>query len=222
MEEPTPFQRLGRVFLNKLVVHCKKDKFDVYIGRPSKYGNTYSHIKNASTLALYEADSREDAIQYFERDLIEKPELIEAVQNELRGKILGCYCAPEACHGEVLVKYANTQTFYYAALESEYNAIKDSDYISFSKSVLKDRKDIFYLISDKRYVEEILNDKSFEENWFIFRFYLNSDYILSLNEFKAVLMSKETYNEHWIPAEHLDDLNKNIVGKITLIGTVKP
>jgi len=26
---------------------------------------------------------------------------------ELRGKVLGCWCAPKACHGDVLVSLAN-------------------------------------------------------------------------------------------------------------------
>ena len=28
------------------VVHCKKEPYDVYIGRPSKWGNPYSHKDN--------------------------------------------------------------------------------------------------------------------------------------------------------------------------------
>jgi hypothetical protein len=28
---------------SKYVVHCKKDKYDVYIVRPSKWGNPFSH-----------------------------------------------------------------------------------------------------------------------------------------------------------------------------------
>lgn len=205
--------------MNKLVVHCNKDKFDVYIGRGSKWGNPYSHL--ARSAALYQVDTREEAIQCHEQYLLEHPELIKAAQVELPNKILGCYCAPLSCHGETLIKYANTKTFYYAALESEFNAVKDADYTSFSKAPLKDRKGIFYLLSNKRYIEELLATESFEENWFILGFYLNSDYVSSLDEFKAVLMSKETYNEHWIPVDHLDTLNKNIVGKITLIGTLK-
>lgn len=28
--------------MNKRVVHCKRDKFDVYIGRPGKWGNPFT------------------------------------------------------------------------------------------------------------------------------------------------------------------------------------
>jgi hypothetical protein len=31
------------------VVHCKKEPYDVYIGRPSKYGNPFTHIKDKQT-----------------------------------------------------------------------------------------------------------------------------------------------------------------------------
>jgi hypothetical protein len=109
-----------------LVVHCKREKFDVYIGRPSKWGNPYTHIKNASTVALYEADTREDAIAYFERDLLSKPDLIEAAQNELRGKVLGCFCSPQACHGDVLAKFAETKTLYRLVPPDEYRLIETS------------------------------------------------------------------------------------------------
>jgi hypothetical protein len=26
---------------------------------------------------------------------------------ELKGKVLGCWCAPEACHGDILSEFAN-------------------------------------------------------------------------------------------------------------------
>jgi len=39
--------------------------------------------------------------------LLSRPELIAALP-ELRGKDLACWCAPEPCHGEVLLELADS------------------------------------------------------------------------------------------------------------------
>ena len=46
------------------VVHCKKEEYDVYIGRPSKWGNPFSH--KSDTMAKFKVDSREEAIKNYE------------------------------------------------------------------------------------------------------------------------------------------------------------
>ena len=86
------------------VVHCKKEAHDVYIGRPSKWGNPFSHL--AGTKAMYQVASREEAIQRYEEWLRSQPELMSAL-GELKGKVLGCWCSPKACHGDVLLRLAN-------------------------------------------------------------------------------------------------------------------
>jgi len=86
------------------VVHCKKEPFDVYIGRGSKWGNPYSHKEG--TLAKYVVGSREEAIAKFEEYLLANENLMEKI-GELRGKTLGCFCKPKSCHGDILLKYAN-------------------------------------------------------------------------------------------------------------------
>ncbi|PSR31594.1 MAG: hypothetical protein C7B46_16630, partial [Sulfobacillus benefaciens] len=42
------------------VVHCKKAPYDVYIGRPSKWGNPFSH--KPGTQARFVVASRDAAI----------------------------------------------------------------------------------------------------------------------------------------------------------------
>ena len=83
------------------VVHCRKANFDVYIGRPSKWGNPFSHLPN--TLARYRVATREEAIARYEEWLRRQPDLMADLK-ELKGKVLGCWCAPLACHGDVLVR----------------------------------------------------------------------------------------------------------------------
>jgi hypothetical protein len=47
-------------------------------------------------------------IERYERWLLEQPELLAAF-GELRGKVLGCWCAPQACHGDVLVRLSDAR-----------------------------------------------------------------------------------------------------------------
>jgi hypothetical protein len=78
----------------------------VYIGRPSKWGNPFSHLQNS--LAQFRTETREEAIAKYKEWILEKPELIEAAKQELRGRDLVCWCSPKPCHGEVLLEIANS------------------------------------------------------------------------------------------------------------------
>jgi Domain of unknown function (DUF4326) len=91
------------VTTKKLVVHCKKE--NVYIARPSPWGNPFSHLPN--TLAEYRVNTREEAIAEYEKWLRARPILVARAQRELRGLVLGCWCSPKPCHGDVLVKISN-------------------------------------------------------------------------------------------------------------------
>ena len=75
------------------VVHCKKEPYDVYIGRGSKWGNKYR---------IGVDGTREEVISKFEMYMMEPDnDLIDQLP-ELVGKGLGCHCAPKACHGDIL------------------------------------------------------------------------------------------------------------------------
>lgn len=78
----------------------------VYVGRGkgSPWGNPFSHL--SGTLARFQVASREEAIAKYEEWLLEQPELLKRLP-ELRGKVLGCWCKPLACHGDVLARLAD-------------------------------------------------------------------------------------------------------------------
>jgi hypothetical protein len=78
-------------------VHFKKAPYDVFIGRPSKWGNPFEIGKDGTRI---------EVIQKYEEYLLSNPELLKDLE-ELRGKVLGCWCKPSACHGDVLVKLLN-------------------------------------------------------------------------------------------------------------------
>jgi len=81
------------------VVHCKKQSYTLYIGRPSKWGNPYSHKKG--TLAEFLVESREEAVAKYEA--YAREHLWDSL-GELNGHVLGCWCHPLLCHGDILVK----------------------------------------------------------------------------------------------------------------------
>ena len=75
------------------VVHNKRDDFDVYIGRPSKWGNPYMMGRDGT---------REEVIEKYRVWLFTNEGLL-ADLHELKGKRLGCWCSPLPCHGDVLL-----------------------------------------------------------------------------------------------------------------------
>ena len=85
----------------ELVAHCKRESYDVYIGRPSKWGNPFTHIADRKTNAEFVVASREEAIAAYAEWLQSQPDLLAALP-KLRGKVLGCWCAPLPCHGDIL------------------------------------------------------------------------------------------------------------------------
>lgn len=83
----------------------KKEKYDVYIGRPSPWGNPFTFKEGTS--AKFICPTREECIQKYEEWLMAQPELVAMAKTELKGKVLACWCAPLACHGDILSKIAN-------------------------------------------------------------------------------------------------------------------
>jgi len=89
---------------NKYVVHCKKEKYDVYIGRGngSIWGNPF-FLKNPK-----DDVERDVVLEKYKEWLSKQPELLGRVK-ELKGKVLGCWCAPRKCHGDILAELANSE-----------------------------------------------------------------------------------------------------------------
>lgn len=83
------------------VVHCKKEPYDVYIGRPSKWGNPFSIGKHGT---------REEVIEKYKKYILACDDLLDSL-HELKGKTLGCWCKPKACHGDVLVALIESRDY---------------------------------------------------------------------------------------------------------------
>lgn len=79
------------------VVHCKREGYHVYIGRPSIWGNPFEIGRDGT---------REEVIAKYREWIQTRPELLEALPT-LRGKVLACWCSPRPCHGDILLELAN-------------------------------------------------------------------------------------------------------------------
>ena len=88
------------------VVHCKRDAYDVYVGRPSIWGNEFT----------VEQHGRCNAVRLHAEKVRANPQLIAKIKRELRGKVLACWCAPKGgadmngkliCHAQTLAQIAN-------------------------------------------------------------------------------------------------------------------
>lgn len=76
------------------VVNLYYDEYDVYIGRPSKWGNPFR---------IGIDGTREEVIRKYYRHLKDSSYLMNRIVT-LRGKRLGCFCKPKPCHGDMIVK----------------------------------------------------------------------------------------------------------------------
>lgn len=83
--------------LNARKVGKRSSAMQVYIGRPSKWGNPF---------VIGRDGSRADVIAKYRAWIVAEPALMNAL-DELRGRDLTCWCAPIACHGDVLIDLAN-------------------------------------------------------------------------------------------------------------------
>jgi hypothetical protein len=93
------------------VVNIYQEKYDVYIGRAGRGGKGFFgnpilrnkkcrlcnelHVEQGSTLSCYK--------RYLDRRLEVDEEFRECVK-QLKGKVLGCFCPPKPCHGDILIR----------------------------------------------------------------------------------------------------------------------
>jgi len=89
-------QRLAEQAMRTKVVHCKLQNYSVYIGRGSKWGNPFR---------IGPDGDRYEVIEKYSRWILTQPQLLSSL-HELYGKTLGCWCAPNDCHGRVLAQLA--------------------------------------------------------------------------------------------------------------------
>ena len=82
------------------VVNCSFERYDVYVGRgkgaKGKWGNPFRIGRDGT---------REEVIAKYREWIKTQPDLLRDIPS-LKGKTLGCWCKPQACHGDVLAQLA--------------------------------------------------------------------------------------------------------------------
>lgn len=82
--------------MRTLVVNVRNEDCDVYIGRGSKWGNPF--------IIGRDGNRREVIAKFLEYLLLKEGQYLLQSLDELRGKRIGCYCAPFLCHGDILAR----------------------------------------------------------------------------------------------------------------------
>ena len=78
------------------IVNKKHSNYDVDIGRPSIWGNPYIIGRDGD---------RATVVAKYKEHFLGSFHLKQLATEKLKGKVLGCYCKPEACHGDVIVEF---------------------------------------------------------------------------------------------------------------------
>lgn len=82
-----------------LVVHNKRSEYDIPAWRPRYWGNKFVMGVDGDRSAVI-AKHRQFRLQ--------RPYMIDKARKELRGAILGCWCAPKDCHCDFLAEVSAT------------------------------------------------------------------------------------------------------------------
>jgi hypothetical protein len=83
------------------VVHCKREPYDVYVGRPSLLGNPFfvgPDMTRGQAILAFRV--------YARKRMVVDPEFAVAIR-ACRGRTLGCWCAPKDCHAWVILQLAH-------------------------------------------------------------------------------------------------------------------
>jgi hypothetical protein len=87
------------------VVHCKRSDYDVYIGR-GRDPKTGEESPWGNPFRIGPDGTREQVINKYRVWIKTQPQLMARIP-ELKDKVLGCFCAPNYCHGYVLAAMAD-------------------------------------------------------------------------------------------------------------------
>ena len=79
------------------------DPYDVYIGNAMGWSYGLKKSKWHNPFKIGRDGNREEVIRKYREYSLNRPELLSDL-HELEGKILGCWCKPESCHGDVLIE----------------------------------------------------------------------------------------------------------------------
>ncbi len=80
------------------VVHCKKEPYTHYVGRPSRLGNQFVIGKDGT---------REQVVIKYKHFAVNNPEILEEIKKLPPDAILACWCSPLDCHANAIMEIYN-------------------------------------------------------------------------------------------------------------------
>lgn len=103
--------RYNRSVSRKVINVRKSGGGYIYIGRGSPWGNPYSHL--AKSAAEFRVGTREEAVARYRDYALERlqrePHWLDQLRDQPE-RDLGCWCKPQACHGDILLELLELPT----------------------------------------------------------------------------------------------------------------
>lgn len=113
-----------------------------------------------------------------------------------------------------------TITLYRPTGRNELALIEASGFTAFPPRLPE--QPIFYPVTNEAYAAQIARDWNAKYNddkiGYVTKFDVRKDF---LDNYETKIVGGETHEEYWIPAEDLEEFNRNIVGKIEVIAEYK-
>ncbi len=112
-----------------------------------------------------------------------------------------------------------TTTLYRPVGPKELELIEQSGWTKFPPRL--EQQPIFYPVMNEEYAIQIARNWNVDASGsgFVTKFEVESQY---LKKFKIQNVGGKIHNELWVPAEELEEFNKNIVGKIEVTKSFYP
>jgi len=111
-----------------------------------------------------------------------------------------------------------TITMYRPTGPHELELVKGSGYTAWPPRL--PGQPIFYPVTNEQYAKEIATQWNIKDSGigYVTKFEVNKDFV---DNYKVEQVGAAHHTEWWVPAGELEELNKNIVGKIEVIGEYK-
>ena len=111
---------------------------------------------------------------------------------------------------------SETITLFRPVGKTELDLIEESGFTKFPPRLPE--QPIFYPVCNEEYAAQIARDWNAKYNadkiGFVTKFEVQKDF---LDKYETKIVGGKVHEEYWIPAEELEEFNKNIVGRIEVI-----
>lgn len=108
---------------------------------------------------------------------------------------------------------SETITLYRPTGKNELALIEESNFTAFPPRLPE--QPIFYPVTNEEYATQIARDWNAKYNkdkiGYVTRFEVKKEF---LDKYETKIVGGKIHEEYWIPAEELEEFNRNIVGKI--------